>query len=234
MTNFTRTARPLFYLLMVFIGSCNNGEIGTRNAIVKDIHQHYTIVYHEGEENLQVYAQFRAGGSNGATIALTPPGNIQFDDSTLLVDKGNPKGIFYTQQVSVENVYGEHEFLFTDMDEKKYENKFSLNTFRVDLPMSIHKTEPLHVEFETDPLQASDYIQISPVDSDSSFSVIYSGTDTTTYITIPPTDLQKQRAGQLKLAATIYRRMPLKETTPGGGNIEILYSLDPVYISLLQ
>ena len=232
--NLISISQRLSYFLLVSIYSCNGSDIGDTSGTAKNISQHYSVVYQEGNGNLQVYAQFRIGNDKGPSIALNSPGNIQFDDALLNADSSNRKEIIYHQLLSVENVYGEHHFTFTGMDNKKYDNKFLFDDFKINLPLTIHKDQPLNVEFATSPLQKFDYIQISPLESDSSFSVTYSGADTTKCIVIPPANLQKQRTGQLKLAVTLYRRMPLKKSTPGGGYIEIMYTLDPVYISLLD
>jgi hypothetical protein len=193
------------------------------------------VVYREGNEILDVYAQFRVAGEKGAALTLSPPSNVQFNDSTLSASNGSPEAMFYNQQLSVDNIYGEHEFLFMDFNRKEYRNKFLFDEFSlINLPMSVHKTEPLNIQFQASPLRPDDYIQINPVDVDSSFSVTYRASDSSKNIIISPAQLQHLPTGQLRFAATLYRRIPLTALTSAGGYLELMYTLNPVYINLLD
>ena len=231
-----RSLRHVFYFLVISFYACNDGETGnSKSADQANIFQHYSVVYREGNEKMEVYAQFRIGGDKGTALTLSPPSNIQFDDSSLTVSGSSAEAMFYNQQLSLDNIYGEHNFVFTDFNKKQYRNTFLFDEFRlINLPLSVQKSQSLNIQFQANPLKSSDYIQVTPVDVDSSFSVTYTGSDSSKYIVIPPTLLQSLPKGQMKFAATLYRRIPLKEVTTAGGYIEMMYTLNPVYINLVD
>ena len=234
--NLYRSLRWMFYCVIIFFCACNGDELGnSKNADQGNIFQHYSVVYREGNEALDVYAQFRIAGDKGTALTLSAPSDVKFDDSSLIGSGGTPEAMFYNKQLSVDNIYGEHSFVFTDFNKKQYRNTFEFDEFRlINLPLTAQKTQPLIIQFQANPLQPNDYIQITPVNVDSSFSVTYHGSDTSKFITILPAQLQSLPRGQLRFAATLYRRIPLKEATPAGGYIELMYSLVPVYINLLD
>ncbi|MES1224852.1 MAG: hypothetical protein ABUT20_55700, partial [Bacteroidota bacterium] len=76
------------------------------------------------------------------------------------------------------------------------------------------------------------YIEVNAIDTDSSFTVNYVGTDTSSVIIIPENELMRQKGKTVTLQATIYRQIPLFQKTSEDGYIKICHTIKPVTIKL--
>jgi hypothetical protein len=224
-----------FYLLLFSAIGCSSSEIGESKDVSQEtIYQQYAISYDEGEENATVYVQFRFAGNNGTTLVLTKPAAIQFDGVKLTVDSSDFEGAFYRKSIPVNNFYGDHLFTYTDINKKKFENNFSVGQFRlVNVPENAVKHGSLKIPFEGMPLGPDDYIELTAVDTDSTFSVTHTSKDTDPFITIEKEEIERQTGSYLKLAATLYRKIALQQNTTEGGKLQIEHALKPVIIKLL-
>jgi hypothetical protein len=220
--------------LITFFYGCASNEIGESKDVAQEtIYQQYNISYNEGEENATVIARFRFAGDEGTTLVLNQPSSVQFDGVALSVDSSDFEGAFYKKSLSAGSFFGNHQFSFTDINKRKYDNDFSFDLFSlVDIPESADKNQPLYIPFKPLLLGPGDYIELGTIDTDSSFSVTYSAKDTSGFITIPLEELQRQKGEQLIIAATLYRKYPLQQHTPEGGMLEMEYALKPVTIKL--
>jgi hypothetical protein len=225
-----------FYLLLFSTMGCSSSEIGESKDVSQEtIYQQYAISYDEGEENATVYVQFRFAGDNGTTLVLTKPAAIQFDGVKLTVDSSDFEGAFYRKSIPVNNFYGDHLFTYTDINKKKFENNFSVGQFRlVNVPENAVKHGSLKIPFEGMPLGPDDYIELTAVDTDSTFSVTNTSKDTDPFITIEKEEIERQTGSYLKLAATLYRKIALQQNTTEGGKLQIEHALKPVIIKLLR
>jgi hypothetical protein len=229
------TKPGLILLIAAFIFSaCSSNEIGESKDVAQDkIYQSYSISYSEGNTNAEVFCQFRFAGSNGTTLVLNSPSQLQFDEEKLNVDSSAGSGAFYRTYKPVNNFFGKHSFVFTSTDGKKLENTFLFDNFKlVNTPGTISKKQAFNLNFETTALQGDDYIEVGTSNTDSSFSVTHNATDAGNFITIPAKELQRQKVKELTLEATLYRRIPLQQNTAEGGSISIRYALKPVKIKL--
>lgn len=234
MKRFNSFAIILLCFLIAVINGCSSTEIGrSKDVAPETIYQHYSINYNEGDEQATVNAYFRFAGINGTTLVLSAPGSISLDGVKLPVDSSDFEGAFYRQGKKAGDFFGDHNWRFTDIHMHEYDNKFSFHRFKLaDLPGSVSKNAALQVQFEPIPMGPDDHIVLESVETDSGFSISYSGQDKGSYISIPVEDLQRQKGSQLKLVATLYRKQALQNSTKEGGMIEMVYALKPISIRL--
>jgi len=220
--------------LILTIAACSSNEIGeSKDVAPETVYQQYSVGFKEGDKNATVYAQFRFAGDDGTTLVLTKPGNIQLDGVEIPVDSSEFEGAFYKKFPSVDNLQDEHILIFTGFDQRKYENRFSLNIFKLaNLPETADRTQPIAIQFEPLQLGPNDRIELHPIDSDSSFTVSYTAADSVPLLCIPVAELKRQKGNQLKMEATFYRHIPLQQATTEGGKLEIEYVSKPFTITL--
>lgn len=215
--------------------SCTSSEIGDSKDVAQDkIYQSYSISYSENEEKLSATAVFRFAGPNGTTLVLNDPGKVELDDELIKVDSSKFRGAYYEVTKVPSQWFGKHQWKFTDLNKKTYTNHFSFDTFKWDKPPVLaSKLKPLQLHFITPALGPDDYVEVSTVDSDSSFSFTQSPIAGNPFsITIPVEHLQKQKQPILKLTAERVQKIKLAQSTPEGGSFTIRYALKPVEIKL--
>ena len=227
---------PVLILFVFTFTACSSNEIGESKDVAQDkIYQSYHISYTEGNTNAEIFCQFRFAGSNGTTLVLNKPSQLQFDNEKLSIDSSSGAGAFYRAYKPVNNFYGSHTITFTDTESKKLENSFSFDSFTlINIPAAVTKNQPFNLNFETTALQGDDYIEVGASNTDSSFSVTHNAADAGNFITISAKELQRQKGKELILEATLYRKIPLQQSKIEGGKIEISYSLKPVKIKLIE
>jgi len=227
---------PLLFIFLLAFISCSSSEIGESKDVNQEtIYQEYKIEFNEAEkaDTVEVWAQFRFAGSDGTTLVLNNPSKIEFDGTAIPVDSNEYRGAFYRFNTPVKDFFTRHHFTFTNVNNKKYQNDFSFDAFKLlTVPPVAVATQPLNIPFETAPLQADDYIEVNAVNTDSSFTVKFTAADAGNSITIPVNELQRQKGKELSLSVVLYRKIPLYEKTKEGGQIEIFYTLKPVTIKL--
>jgi hypothetical protein len=231
---------PVFvsFVLILLITSCGSSEIGeSKDVNQATIYQDYKIVYEEGVDDdlVEVWSQFRFAGDDGTTLVLTKPSNITFDGQPIKVDSSDLTGAFYRLQLPVKNFFGKHRFLFTDINENKFVNEFSFDSFRLSaLPATVSKTQPLNIQFEAAPLAGDDYIELAAINTDSTFSIKHLASASGNVITIPVSELQRQKGNKLKLEMLVCRKIPLQQFTKEGGQLIIYYSPKPLEAVLTE
>ena len=224
-------------LLTIVFSNCSSNEIGESKDVAQDkIYQQYSVKYSEGNDKANVFAQFRFAGPNGTTLVLSKPSQLAFDDEVIKVDSSGGSGAFYVLERPIANFYGKHHFIFTDVNNKKFDNDFSFDTVRlVNVPASASKKQGLNLSFEAGALQPGDEISISSSNTDSSFSftVRHEASDGNS-IVIPAKELMRQKNSEVKLEATLSRKINLQQNTVEGGELMIRYILKPVTVKLVD
>jgi hypothetical protein len=223
-----------FCLLSLSFVSCSSSEIGESKDVSQEtIYQQHSISYTEGDENATIYSQFRFAGNMGTTLVLTKPASLQFDGAPVAVDSAEFEGAFYRMTIPANRFYGNHSIRYVDINKKKFDNIVSIGVFKlVNVPALVSRNKTLAIEFESLPLGPDDHIEITAIETDSTFTVTHSGNDPNPLILIPVEELQRQKGTQFKLAATLYRKMALQESTTEGGKIEIEQALKPIEVKL--
>jgi hypothetical protein len=216
---------------------CSSNEIGNSKDVAQDkIYQQYTIRYNEGDSKYTAKAQFRFAGRNGTTLVLNKPAYLQYDMMRIEVDSTKYSGAFYEFSGDAGLLFASHHFVYTDVNNKSYENGFFMNAFKIiNTPVTASKKLPLTISYGFDPsysLQGDDYIELSATNTDSSFHLTVDKMDPEGKITIGTEQLKRQKTKELNLEIALYRRFSLKEATAEGGSMEIEYRLKPITIKL--
>jgi len=224
----------LLSTLTIGLAQCTSSEIGESKDVSQDkIYQSYDINYKESEPSASVTCQYRFAGKDGTTLILSNPSSVSLDGTSLQVDSSAGRGAYYEGNKPGADFFGKHEVVFTDINNKKFVNDFNFERFRlIDIPSIVNKNQPLKIGFETTPLKAGDQIVLSSTNTDSTFSVTYSNTDSGKYIIIPAKELQRQKGTELGLVADLYREIPLQQQTVEGGKISVRHTLKPLKIKL--
>jgi len=229
-------SKAVLVLIVSFFtfAACSSNEIGESKDVSQNkIYQDYSISYSEENTNAEVYCQFRFAGQHGTTLVLNNPSEVQFDGEKLVVDSSAGGGAYYKITKPGAAFFGKHTITFNSTDNKKFENDFSFDNFKlVNVPVSVSKKQPFNLNFETTALQDDDHIQVETSNTDSSFSITYDANDKGNFITIPAEELKRQKVKQLTLEATLYRSIPLQQSTGEGGKMTLRYTLKPVKIKL--
>lgn len=232
--NFLKTTALLLIASFIFT-ACSSNEIGESKDVTQEkIYQSYTVNYTEGDETAEVFCQFRFAGRNGTTLILSSPSKLLFDGENIKVDSGDYSGAYYKTFKPAAGFYGKHQFAFTTTDNKTYTNSFSFDGFKlVNVPAAAAKTKDLLVPFETPALKGDDYISVSAINTDSTFSISHNYADGNA-VKIPAEYLKKQKGKELTLEASITRKPALQQVTAEGGALIIEHRLKPVKISLTE
>lgn len=225
----------LLGIVSVMATSCTSNEIGDSKDVAQDkIYQEFSVNYKEADDKINLTAVFRFAGPNGTTLVLNKPSNVKLDDELLKVDSTDLRGAYYDAKKIPAQWMGKHVWRFTNINNKVYENEFSFDAFKWgDVSLWAKKSEPLKLYFITTELGVDDYIEISTIESDSSFSFTQGPLNTKPFmVTIPVEYLQKQKQATLKLEAVRVQKIKLQYNTAEGGELIIRYSLQPVIFQL--
>ncbi len=224
----------LFFSAFFIISGCSSSEIGESKDVNQEtIYQAYHVTHKEGNEMVELTAQFRFAGDKGTTLVLSKPGSISLNNKIIAVDSSEFDGAFYKTQFTIKNGYGKQHLIFTDINGKKFDNDFNLDPFKLeDVPATAYKNQPLQIRFETTALGENDYIEAESINTDSSFNTIHLASDANLFISIPAKELQRQKGNSITLVITLYKRVPLKQPTKEGGEILIEQTLKPINIQL--
>ena len=225
-----------FFFLMVLTGSCASNEIGeSRDVNQETIYQQYRVEYDENDKKASLFAQFRFAGEKGTTLILSDPSKLEFNTAVVKVDSSDFSGAFYRLEFPREKVMGRHTLVYTDLNQKKYENTFSIDSFYLlDVPATISKKAPALIRFKAPALQQDDYIELDSEGTDSSFSVKKTSANPGEYITIPVAELQRQTKSEIWVVPTLYRTTRLQQQTKEGGEIITRQTLRPVQLKLVD
>ena len=221
-----------FLIFIALIAGCDSSEIGDSKDVNQDkIYMDYNVSYTQADENVLLNFKYRFAGPAGTTLVLNDASKTEFDGEKLKVDSSDFGGAFYEVQKRFSSFIGKHSIAFTDINNKKYENSFDFTVFTLtNLPESVPADKDLIISFNGPALGADDYVDISSVDSDSSFSFRHTGPGNS--ITIPAAELQKQTKNSISIECSFYRQIRLTQTTSEGGILKLYYRLKPVQIKL--
>lgn len=224
------------FSIALLLASCSSNEIGQSKDVNQEtIYQEYRLEYNEREKAASLFAQFRFAGENGTTLVLNKPAQLEYNGTRLTVDSNDFSGAFYSIAVPLKNVMGKHTLVFTDGGNKKYQNSFMMDSFYIaEVPATVSKRAPAFLRFKAPALSGDDSIELESEDTDSSFSVKFTAKDKGDYITIPVSELQRQKNKVLLLVPTLYRKILLQQQTAEGGQISIIQTLQPIKLRLVE
>ncbi|MBK8611639.1 MAG: hypothetical protein IPL84_17290 [Chitinophagaceae bacterium] len=221
----------ILFTVMALV-ACDSNEIGDSKDVNQDkIFMDYELSYNQSDEQVELDLQYRFAGPAGTTLVLNYPSRVELDGENLVVDSSEGSGAYYETKQRFSDFIGNHTIRFADLNNKKLENSFDFSTFTLhEVPATASRKEDLHLYYNLRPLGANDFIEIKTAGSDSSFSIKEEGPGNR--ITIPAAELARQNRKILTLECTLYRDIPLSQTTSEGGSFKMIYRLKPVKIKL--
>ncbi len=224
-----------FFAIVFLLTSCSSNEIGQSKDVNQEtIYQEYRLAYNETEKEASLFAQFRFAGENGTTLELNNPAKLEYNGTVLKVDSNNFAGAFYNTAVPLKKLIGQHKIVFTDGEKRTYENSFTIDSFYIRaITDAISKSAPALIKFRAPALEGEDYIELNSEGTDSSFTVKFTAAEKEDYITIPVSELQRQKGNELVVVPTLYRKIKLQQQTKEGGEITTIQTLQPVKLKLL-
>jgi hypothetical protein len=219
-------------LLITGLFACDSNEIGESKDVNQDrIYMDYDISFAEGDESVSLNFQFRFAGSAGTTLVLNNPCQVELDGVKLKVDSSKGGGAFYQITKDYTRFSGKHNITFTNFNGKRFENSFEFApTALTDLPANVDRSKDLVITFNTAAPGPKDYLAVSSLDTDSSFYYHQAGPAIS--VTIPASALKRQKSNEIQFESTVYREIPLQQTTSEGGLLKFTYRLKPAIIKL--
>lgn len=226
--------KPFLAVMLLLTGlfACNSNEIGASKDVNQDkIYMQYNVSYAEGDDEVVMNFQYRFGGAAGTTLVLNSPSQVKLDGEVLKVDSSKYGGAYYTVNKSYNTFLGKHSIQFIDINGKQFENSFEFTPFTLaNLPATADRNKDLVFSCNMNGLNQNDDIEITSVDTDSTFHHHQSTTNGS--LSIPASDLKRQKQGSISFETTIYRKIDLTKTTSEGGSMALSYRLKPVKIKL--
>jgi hypothetical protein len=217
----------------VLLNACASSEIGESKDVNQDkIYQAYAITKTAGMDEVEVRAEFRFAGKMGTTLVLSQPEQVKANGQRMAVDSNDASGAWYS--IAVKEMNGKINLTYTDVQNKAYQQEIATPALWVTAPPAATRTADLCLPFDGMRLGTDDYIDISSGNTDSTFSITYTGEDGKNCMTIPAAYLQKQKEKTLQLQISVYKKIALSQGTAEGGIILYQYHCKPIEITLLD
>ncbi|HSU27338.1 MAG TPA: hypothetical protein VLJ68_03085 [Chitinophagaceae bacterium] len=215
-----------FFLLILIVCGCNSNEIGNAKDVNPErIYFDYRISGEDGSDSVTIILQFRFGGPNGTTLVLQEPSQVELDGVKLIVDSSKMTGAFYETFKSVREFTGEHEIVYTDINQKKYREPFSFHpvTLKAEIPAEIERGDLL---FELDGLERLDFVRTLMTDTSfESDGINRLDSVRDGRIVITRKELRNLVNGLIQLDFYKENEKPVKNGTEEGGRISISYGI---------
>lgn len=221
--------------LVLAMGACTSNEIGNSKDVAPEtVYQQYHIRYNESDGQVELRAQFRFGGMNGTTLVLNSPSGVQLDGQAIKVDSSKFGGAFYELERPSGQFVGNHRFVFTDINGKKYENGFTFLPVKLStVPNTASKQQDLTLAFDGSTLEPGDRIEVASSATDSTFSITHEVVGNQYAVAIPAAQLARQKGEKLMLDIHVERNIRLQQLTKEGGEMEYRQQLKTVKLKLV-
>ncbi len=211
--------------------SCTNNDLeNNREVNPEAIYFDYQVTGEDGDEDITVLIQFRFGGSNGSTLVLERPSLVALDGEPLQVDSTMMTGAFYEIRKPVKDFAGTHGIVFTDVNQKKYEEKFSFRpiVLRTPIPSVVERGD---LVLDLDGLEPVDYVRIIMTDTAfASEGINRLDTVKNGRVLIRERDLKNVFDGPVHLELYMERERPVKDRTSEGGRLAISYGINREFV----
>ncbi len=225
------TASALFFL---FLAACQSNEIGhSRDVNQDEICQSYLINYDAAKDKTEITAFFRFAGPNGTTLILDSTSNITLDGEPLSEVQDNSMGCYYHKSVTGKLADKEYVFAFTDLNNKKFENKLNFTNIQIEpLTDTLYRGDGLTIHFTDKPEGRNENMTVEITDDSTTVSQTWQN------VYFERIKFPKEKLDKLHGAAfiTIKREglFNLKQHTHAGGAFYTQYELAPKKIVLVE
>jgi hypothetical protein len=219
-------ALPFIFLLSIFSYSCTSNEIGnSKDVNPESIYFDYKIRGEERDSSVTLYLQYRMGGPNGTTLVVETPAKVQLDSETIPVDSARLTGAYYEIQKPSQSFAGRHSIVFTDVNNKQYEQEFIYQPFKLKtkIPATINRAD---LAFDFSGLASEDYIRVILTDTSFMSKDIHEiDTVKNNRLVITADKLKNLTDGPITLQVYKEIEKPIKNGTKEGGRISVTYGL---------
>ena len=224
--------------LLVFsvfgVGCNNNRPIEDEPERISDVNPNmiwfdYQVTGEEGNDSVTVKLQYRAG-EEGPTLQLTDPSKVEIDGKEIKFNATKITGPYYEMQFPANNFSGEHLISFTNLKNKRYDEKFSYH------PISLQAEVPAIMKrgtiiFQLKGLSPGGRVRILMNDTAyASEGINRLDTISNGQIIITEQDLEKLSNGPIQFVLIRENERDVNEGTREGGRIAITYSLKREFI----
>jgi len=216
----------IFFSILVLLINCTSADKKNGSATDPDnLYFDYQITAAEGNDNLTVLLQYRAGGEDGDGVSMADPGKIMLDGEMLLADSSKMTGTFYELHKPIAEFSGKHSIVFTDSNKKEYKEDFSFQPIFL-LTRVADTAHRNNLVFEFEGLEAKDFIRVLMTDTSFANNGI-NRVDAVSNgrLVITKDDLDALANGPVQLEFIREYEKPVKNGTDEGGRLLITYSL---------
>ncbi len=224
-------AATLLFSILVLLISCTNTdkEMGN-NADPDNLYFDYQITAAEGNDNLTVLLQYRAGDEEGEGISITEPGKAMLDGVMLPADSNKMTGTFYELHKPIVEFAGKHSIVFTNLNKKEYKEDFSFQPVVLLTPVT-DTVQRNDLVFQLDGLDSVDHIRVLLTDT----SYINDGINRVEKVVngrlvITKADLESIANGPVQLEFIREYERLIKNATEAGGRLQVTYSLKREFV----
>ena len=216
--------------LLIFLTGCTSNEGKTsKRSNPGAIYFDYNIWGDEESGMVTFKLQFRNGGLGGMSVVLNEPAKVEFDGEELRVDSSRMNGAWYEINKTLKDFPTRHRLVFTDIDEKQYQEDFNFNVFYLskELPKKVKRDD---IVFEFEGLEPEDYIRVLLTDT-SFYGRGIDRLDTVRngQIIITRQDLENLKSGPVSVEFYREEEKALLQTTRQGGRLSTSYGLKRVF-----
>ncbi len=219
------------FILLLFAPGCNSNESGNAKDVNPErIYFDYRISGEEGNDSITIILQYRFGGRNGTTLVLQDPSQVELDGVKLIADSSKMSGAFYETFRSVREFEGDHEIVYTDINQKKYRETFRFHpvSMKVEVPAEIERGD---IQFELEGLDHLDFVRTLLTDTSfesngiNRLDSVWDGK-----IMITRKELRNLVNGPIQLDFYRENERPVKNGTEEGGRLSISYGIKRSFI----
>ncbi len=219
-----------FLCVNIYFVSCTNNEtINNKSLNPASIFFDYQVWGDEESNEVIVKLQYRYRNAKGITILPEHTGKVEFDGQVLQADTSRMNGFYYEAMFTLENFTREHSIVFTDHNNKQYEEEFGfpIISLKTVLPPVISRK---NLVLELTGLDSVEIVRVLLTDT-SFYSRDIDKTDTIRNgkISIAQREFENLKNGPVHIEIFKEEERPLKEATEAGGWLSLSYSIKRVF-----
>lgn len=215
----------LFFFFSIFFFSCKNKNDDHKTINPDDLYFDYKIAGEEGNDTITTLLQYRVAGIEGDAISIGDIGKAEMDGEPVPEDSTKMSGNFYEMYKPVSVFTGKHQIVFTDLDNKTYQEEFDFQPFTL-LTQVADTLQRGKLVFEFGGLKPEERMTVLMTDT----SFVNEGinrefTVRDGRLEITQTELESLYNGPVQLEFIKEQEQPIKNGTSTGGRLLIIYRL---------
>jgi hypothetical protein len=212
-------------LCLILLSSCVSNETANSDTVKQsEIYQSYSVTYNSGDKELSATASFRFGGGTGTSLALTKPGNVQFNNQEMSANRNVFTGTYYEINQQISTSPSDFTFIYTDNDKKSYKNSGSIDAIEIETyPQTISKNGDFEVSWAGKPVQNGESVTVTLEGKDFFSCTQSTSVVGTQSLKLNCTQIKDIKPGNADIVIKRIKNLSLKESTHLGGNFSLEY-----------